>query len=190
MDMGSDSTSLNDIAMMGRNDDPAEMRMPDESQLDDEIRDFMAEGYIMGADCFGFRAKVYADRLMEFVKDEYRDYLYYTTLSRRAATASSKRLFRSLAADELRHSKRFAAAYFLITGKRYTPTPTSVEPVVVPAAFIQALRERYLAESRDAVKYRMFARQTNDRCLKRIALSTSDDERRHAQDILGLIQEM
>jgi rubrerythrin len=181
-----DVTSLTDTSS-GNVSDP---QLPDQSVLNQELRDFLSEGYIMSADCFGSSSTQYADRLMEFVNDEYSDHLYYQTLSRKAAASGTRKLFKSIAADELLHSKRFAAAYFLITGKRYFPTRTSIEPVVVPASYIQALRDRYLAESRDAVKYRTFAQQTSDRCLKRIAEATSNDEKQHAQDILELIQKM
>jgi rubrerythrin len=127
---------------------------------------------------------------MEFINDEFSDHLYYMILSRKSPTPNSKMLFKNIAADELRHAKRYAAAYFLITGKRYFPTSDSIEPVVVPPSYIQALRQRYLAESRDAVKYRMFAQQANDRCLKKIALATSEDEKQHARSIMELIQSM
>lgn len=165
-------------------------QMPDDRMMDEEMRNFMAEGYIMGADCFGVNSRRYADRLMEFINDEYSDSIYYSILARRAPNNRARRLFRSFSDDELRHAKRFAAAYFLITGKRYFPTRSSIEPVKVPPVYEQALRQRYLSESRDAVKYQMFARQTNDRCLKRIAVSTSIDEKNHAQSILELIQEI
>ncbi|HEX2937898.1 MAG TPA: ferritin-like domain-containing protein [Ruminiclostridium sp.] len=164
------------------------MRMPDEDSMDDDMRRFMADGYIMGRNCFGSDSSQYADRLMEFINDEFSDHLYYSQLSRRSPTQYARKLFREMSADELRHSRRFAAAYFLITGKRYFPTRNTVEPVTVPPIFIQALRQRYLAESRDAVKYRMFAQQTRDLCLRRIAMNTSDDERRHAQEIMELLQ--
>lgn len=153
------------------------------------MNDF-ADSRIMGRDCFGSNSKQYADKLMEFINDEYRDSMYYNILSRRSQSASTRRLFREIANDELKHARRFAAAYFLITGKRYFPTRQTVEPVNVPQSFLQALRERYLAESRDVVKYRMFAQQTADRCLRRIALETADDERDHAEDIMELIQQM
>ena len=164
--------------------------MPDESLLDEETRNFLAEGNIMGKDCFGSNSKQYADRLMEFINDEFRDSMYYNILARRSQNSGTRRMFKRIAADELRHSRRFAAAYFLITGKQYYPTRNTVEPVNVPQSFIQALRERYLAESRDVVKYRMFAQQSVDRCLRQMALMTSDDERRHAESIMELIQDM
>lgn len=185
MDISDGMNNLNNM------DGVADIRMmPDEKSMDEETRQFMADGYIMGSDCFGNGSKQYADRLMEFINDEFSDHLYYTILSGRSKTAYARRLFKEIAADELRHSKRYAAAYFLITGKRYFPNRNSIEPVVVPQSYIQALRERYLAESRDAVKYRMFAQQIRDRCLKKIALATSEDEKRHAQNIMELIQTM
>lgn len=163
-------------------------QMPDGRMMDEEMRNFMAEGYIMGADCFGVNSRRYADRLMEFINDEYADSIYYSILAQRAPDNRARRIFRNFSADELRHAKRFAATYFLITGKRYFPTKTTIEPVKVPPVYEQALRQRYLSESRDAVKYQMFARQISDRCLKRIAVSTSIDEKKHAQTILELIQ--
>lgn len=167
-----------------------QMPLPDDSMLDDETRQYLAEGYIMGRDCFGADSKQYADTLMEYVSDEYSDYLYYQTLARRAPTNSARRLFRAISEDEQRHAKRFAAAYFLITGKRYFPTRTTLEPVQVPSSYIQALRQRYLAESRDAMKYRTFAQNSRDRCLQIMALQTADDEKRHAQEIMQLIQSL
>ncbi|CDZ24269.1 hypothetical protein CCDG5_1152 [[Clostridium] cellulosi] len=175
--------SMNDVKIMSDI-----MRMPDEDSMDEDMRRFMADGYIMGKTCFGSDSTQYADRLMEFVNDEFSDYLYYIQLSKRAPTQSARRIFRQFSEDEIGHARRFAAAYFLITGKRYFPTRNSVEPVVVPPLYIQALRQRYLAESRDAVKYRLFSQHTRDLCLKKIAVDTSEDERKHAQKLMELLQ--
>jgi rubrerythrin len=188
MDMGGDSFRNMDAYQDMRG--VADPDMPDDSSMDDDMRQFMAEGYIMGRSCFGSGSKQYADSLMEFINDEYSDHIYYQILSRRSPTANSRRIFKQMSDDELRHSKRFSAVYFLITGKRYFPTRSTLEPVIVPPVYIDALRQRYIAESRDAVKYRMFAQQVNDRCLQRIAMSTSDDEKRHAQEIMELIQSL
>jgi rubrerythrin len=182
---------------MGYMDPPMSPQMQPQSgmgymdpPMSPEMQQFMEQGYLMGPNCFGSDSQRYANLLMEYINDEYRDYMYYTTLSRRAPTASGRRVFRNISGDEMKHARRWASAYFLITGKRYFPTRTTVEPVNVPSNYSQALRERYMAESRDAVKYRQFAASTTDRCLKRMATDTSDDERQHAQDILTLIQNM
>ena len=156
-------------------------------RTDDELQLFMEQGYLMGPNCFSRESQAYAGRLMEYINDEYRDHLTYTTLTRRAPTSAARNIFRNLAADELRHARQFASAYFLITGKRYFPDRRTVTAPPMPP-YSQALRERYIAESRDAVKYRQFARETADRCLRRMAIDTSNDELHHAQQILSLIQ--
>ena len=166
------------------------MDPPAGNAMSPEMQQFMEQGYLMAPNCFGDDAQKYADILMEYINDEYRDHMYYKILSRRAPTNNARRIFRSIAGDEMKHARRWAAAYFLITGKRYFPTRSTVEHVSVPSNYNTALRDRYIAESSDAVKYRQFAAGTTDRCLKRMATETSNDERQHAQDILGLIQKM
>lgn len=154
---------------------------------DAEMQDFMEQGYLMGPNCFGRDARMYAERMMEYINDEYKDHLTYLALARRAPSAQARTILRNIAADEMRHARRWAAAYFLITGKRYFPERGSMEAAPI-ASYSQALRERYLAESQGAVQYRRFARETNDRCLRRLATEASNDERQHAQHILELIQ--
>lgn len=173
-----------------QNQDYSAPVMPAGGTTSPEMQQFLEQGYLMGPNCFGRDSQAYGNQLLEYINDEYHDYLYYTALTRRAPTAGGRRLFRNIANDEMKHARRWAAAYFLITGKRYFPTRADVPPVTVPANFNTALRDRYMAESRDAIKYRQFASQTSDLCLKRMAIDTSDDERQHAQDILRLIQNM
>jgi len=188
-DYGMDNMS---VGVMSQNVQNMNMPIdpPQENAMNEDMKNFLAEGYLMGPDCFGTASQIYAQQLMEYINDEYRDYLYYTILSKRSISANARRIFRNIAADELKHSRRFASAYFLITGKRYLPTRSTVNPIIVPASYNQALRDRYIAESKDAVKYRQFASSTTDRCLKRMAMDTSNDERSHAHEILALIQGM
>lgn len=157
---------------------------------DAELRRFMDEGYLMGPGCFDKDSQTYAKQLMEYINDEFHDHIYYVTLARRAPTQTARRIFHEMAEDELRHARQWAAAYFLITGKRYFPTRNTIGPVNVPSNYSDALRERYMEEGRSALEYRRFASSVSDRCLRRMALETSDDERRHAQEIMRLIQHM
>lgn len=140
--------------------------------------------------CYGKSSEKYLQQLLEFINDEYRDYLYYNVLARKAPSGNARRVFRNIARDELAHARKFAAAYFLISGKRYMPTQATVEPVNVPSTYNQALRDRYLAEISDARKYRDFANAVDDSCLKALALRISEDEQQHAQLILEIIQTM
>lgn len=163
---------------------------PAGSDTDAELKRFMDEGYLMGPGCFDKDSQTYAKQLLEYINDEFHDHIYYMILSKRAPTQTARRMFRDMAEDELRHARQWAAAYFLITGKRYFPTRNSIGPVNVPSNYLAALRERYIEEGKSALEYRRFASAVSDKCLRRMALETSDDERRHAQEIMRLIQHM
>lgn len=129
-----------------------------------------------------------ADRMMEYINDEYRDYLYYNELSKRARKATEKRMFKLIAAEELLHARHFAAAYFIITGKRFFPSRSSVEKVELPESYIQALRERYIEERKTEEKYRAFSGETNDGSISKMAYEAGEDEHSHAEQILGVIK--
>jgi rubrerythrin len=140
--------------------------------------------------CYGKQTEKYAPQIKEFIVDEYRDSLYYNILSQKSPSQSTKRIFSNISKDELRHSKKWGAAYFLITGERYIPMRAHIQPIVVPSSYSQALRERYIAESSDVIKYRNFAASVNDLCLKKLATDISEDEQQHANLILDIIQGM
>ncbi len=131
----------------------------------------------------------YADTLKEFIMAELLDSRYYTILSQKAPNKETTRIFKNMANDEYKHAKRFAAAYFLITGKTYFPSYNELPPVIVPS-YKEALRDRYMAQSKDAIKYPLFAAQTTDPCLKHMAIKTGNDEEKHAEIIYELIENL
>lgn len=139
------------------------------------------------ARCYGEESMPYADTIKEFIRDELLDSRYYSILATKSPTKEAAKIFGKMSADELRHARRFSAAYYLITGKTYFPTYNELPPVIVPAYKV-ALRERYKAESRDSVKYPDFAAMVNDPCLKRLANNTGKDEEKHAEEIYTLIE--
>jgi rubrerythrin len=140
--------------------------------------------------CYGKESEKYAPQIKQFINSEYRDSLYYNILSQKSQKVSAKRVFSNISRDELRHSKKWDTAYFLITGERYIPSRANIEPVVVPTSYSQALRQRYIDESSDVLKYRNFAASVDDRCLKKLATDISDDELQHANLILDIMQSM
>lgn len=139
--------------------------------------------------CFGEGSMQYADTLKEYIRDELSDSRYYSILSQKAPNKEASRIFKNMANDEYKHAKRFATAYFLITGKIYFPSYNELPLVIVPP-YREALRERYFAQSKDAVKYPKFAAQTNDPCLKKLAINTGKDEEKHAENIYELIEDL
>jgi rubrerythrin len=143
------------------------------------------------ANCYGKQSEKYAPQIKQFINSEYRDYLYYNILSQKSPKASAKRILSNISADEFRHSKKWGTAYFLITGERYIPSRANIEPVVVPTSYAQALRQRYLDETSDVLKYKNFAASVyNDQCLKKLATDISDDELQHANLILDIMHSM
>jgi rubrerythrin len=143
------------------------------------------------ARCYGRESEKYAPQIKQFINGEYRDSLYYNILSRKSPTAKAKRIFSNISRDELHHSKKWRTAYFLITGERYIPSRANIEPIVVPSLYSKALRERYIDESADIIKYRNFAASVdNDICLKKLATDISDDEFQHANLILDIMHNM
>lgn len=139
--------------------------------------------------CFGEESKKYAETLKEYIRDELSDSQYYTILATKAPNNEAAKTMRRLAADELRHARRFSVALFLITGETFFPPIRELPPVIVPP-YKQALRERYFAESKDAVKYPRFAEQVSDPCLKRLAIDTGKGEEEHARIILEMLEMM
>ncbi|MPM15076.1 hypothetical protein SDC9_61442 [bioreactor metagenome] len=134
--------------------------------------------------CLGEESEVYAEQLQGFICDELRDYRCYQALARRS-DAFSARVLSGLAADEHRHAKRLAAAYFLITGIRYWPEHLPIPPV---RNYYTALRQRFAGEQQGAAEYSAAAEQVNDTCLRDLYLELAEDEARHAQMIRSTLE--
>lgn len=151
-------------------------------------RYFMEQGHLMDPKCFDQNSARYSRQIIDFINGEFSDSIYYKNLSKKARTPNAKKTLLRISADEARHSKMLSGVYFLITGKRYTPTTAIVPPPTIPASYMQALRERYIEESQGALSYFRFAQTVDDVCLKKVAQNLGEDERRHAQEIMELIQ--
>jgi rubrerythrin len=123
--------------------------------------------------------------LQTLITDELRDSRYYEALSKRVRDPKTSRMFMQFSRDELRHARRFSAAYYIMTKTPYFP---QMETPIIPP-YREALRERYLAESRDVIKYGRLAAETDDPCLKQLYMQARDDEAMHAREIFELLQE-
>lgn len=165
------------------------MAVAEEAQeMDPDTQAFMAQGYMMNPRCFGQNSARYGPQLIDFINDEYRDYKTYASMAAHAPSAEARRTLRRTSGEELRHGKMFSTAYFIITGKKYTPG-ADVRGERNDASFSQQLRERYIAEINGAMEYRRFAQQVTDPCLQRMAAQAADDERRHAGEIMELLRD-
>lgn len=137
--------------------------------------------------CLGQGSAMYAALLREMIDGETEDWRIYQSLARRAGN-NATRLLSSLAADERRHAKRLAAAYFLITGERYQP-PGQHAPRPTPD-LMTGLREQFIQEQREASAYQGAAAETTDPCLRQLYEELGQEEAMHARMIRNLLEQM
>lgn len=136
--------------------------------------------------CMGPAARDDLGVVEEFLRDELADAQTYRHLAALAPTPDGKRLMRALAAEEAKHAKTLRAAYYLITGRTYDVTV--VLPPQPRLPWRDRLRERYHAETRAGESYARAARETPDRCLKKLFARLSQDEYRHAERLRELLE--
>lgn len=135
--------------------------------------------------CMGTAALESLEVLQGFIREELADRRTYLFLARRAPTAEARQMFRAIASDEGRHTRRLLAAVYLITGERYCPA--ICYPPLRCDGYCAALRERYHEEVCGGFNYRRASQETLDPCLQQLLLAFSQDEYRHANAMLCLL---
>lgn len=137
--------------------------------------------------CLGRGSEQYAALLREMIDGETEDMRTYQALARRAGGAGA-RMLGTMAADERRHAKRLATAYFLITGERYqSPNQNGSRP---PMDLMTGLREQFIQEQRGSSAYQGAAQETTDPCLRQMYQELSREEAAHARMIRNLLEQM
>ncbi|MCI9311326.1 MAG: hypothetical protein HFF51_09495 [Lawsonibacter sp.] len=107
-------------------------------------------------------------------------------MTRRASGACARALA-VLACDHRSAFRRLSAAYFLITGRRYTPrcaAPT------LPASLPLALRQQFLWEQQWEQQNKQSAQATADPCLRELYLELAQEGAYHAGTIRSLLEQM
>lgn len=137
--------------------------------------------------CLGRSCAVYGALLREMIDGETEDWRLYQALARKA-NGSGARVLGTLAADERRHAKRLATAYFLITGERYQAQGQGGGRPVPD--LMNSLREQFIQEQRGAAAYQGAAEETTDQCLRQLYQELSEDENLHARLIRSLLEQM
>lgn len=137
--------------------------------------------------CLGQASARYAPLLQEMIEGESEDWRLYQALARRAA-GSGARMLGSMAADERRHVRRLAAAYFLITGERcQAQGQQGSRPV---PELMTGLREQFIQEQREAAAYQGAAAETADPCLQQLYRELAQEEQMHARLIRSLLEQL
>ena len=138
-------------------------------------------------DCLGEGAMADVPRLEEMARHALEDARVYQALGRRAGGAAARALA-GMAADARRQAKRLAAAYFLITGRRWQGTPVDAERM--EQDMMQTLRRQYMAQQRGAVSAQTAAQETSDPCLRQLYEELAREKQTHARMIRGLLEQM
>lgn len=137
--------------------------------------------------CYGEGSMKYAPNLLEFIYAEYSDYRYYMNMYEKCRCMEKKRIFKAIADDEFRHSNLFMSAYFLITGKRFSPSTNHRAENTCRESLPECLRERYFEELGGSQEYANFAKDVDDDCLKQLLMEISEDEKEHSMMIMDII---
>lgn len=135
--------------------------------------------------CMGAAAMGMSEALQGFIEDELADRRYYMAFSCQGP-GWARQTLRDTAEDEGGHARRLMAAYYLITGQCYQPA-VSCERICV-GQLCPALRDRYHAEACGALNYAQAADATTDPCLAKLLNELSEDEYRHAERMLVLLE--
>lgn len=135
--------------------------------------------------CMGTEAEQSVEVLQGFVREELTNRRGCLLLARRAPTANARRVFQALAVEAEQHARRLLAALYLITGERYAPA--LCYPPRVGGDYWSALRARYHDAACGGFNYRRAAQEALDPCLQQLLMELSEEEYRHARQIMELL---
>ena len=120
-----------------------------------------------------------------FLEDELAGRRYAMALASGVRQQSMVRLLRRIAAEKLAAAQELCAAYYLITGTRYTPA-VSVERLCwedLP----KALRACYHQEACNGFNYQRAADGTTDICLQKLLIRLGEQAYRRAEEVQALL---
>jgi rubrerythrin len=123
-------------------------------------------------------------RLIEYIRDETSDSLYYLELANEAPDGRAKELFSEFSRDEAGHAANFRQVYRQITGME--AVIGTVAPPKIPP-YCEAIKARIMAESGDLVKYGTEFTNACDRELANLFYITSLVEGRHGMRLATLL---
>ena len=126
----------------------------------------------------------WAGPMVTFLMDEHADVQYYQKMARQYPARNT--VFSNLAAEEMHHAKRLAAALFLRGGIRIPPSQK--QRLFSLPEYCDVLRIRILAEQKGEAAYRAAAQTAPDEALRQLYIELAEDERRHGQILHKLLE--
>lgn len=136
--------------------------------------------------CMDAAAQQEIDMIRGFIEEELADRRGYMAYANAAPNQNARQIMLHLAMEEGGHARKLMGVYYLITGQGYRPD-VSVGKVRIPS-WRELLRLRYHEETCGGLNYLRAAEETDDECLREIFKKLSEDEYRHARQILSLLE--
>lgn len=136
--------------------------------------------------CLGEASKGDVNRLKELMTLAKTGALAGRALARRSNGPTAKAMS-VLAQDHRSAFRRLSAAYFLITGKRYTPQCAAP---LLPAFLPLALRQQFAWEQQWELKNNQAAQATADPCLRALYQELAQEGAFHAGAIRSILEQM
>lgn len=147
------------------------------------------EGALPGAEqnpcCMGTAAQESLVVLEGFIEEELAGCHCCQSLSGKVRAANAARLLRRIAAEKRQDARDLCAAYFLITGRQYTPAITIEHRCWENQA--QALRSCYHQEACNGFNYQRAADGTTDFCLQKLLTRLGERAYRRAEEVQALL---
>ena len=135
--------------------------------------------------CMGAAAVQSIEVLKGFVCEELAARQTYLSLARCVPSCHARRVLCAMAADEERHARQLSAAIYLATGEPYCPRVCAER--TRGGGYCAVLRQLYHEETCGGCRYFRAGEETTDYCLEQMFSAMSQDEYRHARQLMGLV---
>ena len=166
-------------------EDPYPMEDNANTQMSAQDSELTLPGAEANPCCMGSEAMELLAVLEGYIEEELEDRRRYLALSRQAPSWARQTL-RDMAEEENGHARRLMAARYLITGQPYRPN--LVCGVFCPGRWAEELRRSYHEEACGGLNYARTADGTTDVCLVKLLNELSEDEYRHAERLMALLE--
>lgn len=148
-----------------------------------------AESQLPGAEmnpcCMGTQARESLGVLGGFIDEELAERQYCLALCRRVQNARAAHLLRRIASEKQCAAREMCTAYYLITGRRYTPAITLEQ--MQWDSLAQALRSCYHQEACNGFNYARAAEETIDSCLQKLLTKLSQQSYKRADEVMCVL---
>ena len=166
-------------------EDPYPMEDNANTQMSAQDSELTLPGAEANPCCMGSEARELLAVLEGYIEEELEDRRRYLALSRQAPSWARQTL-RDMAEEENGHARRLMAARYLIAGQPYRPN--LVCGVFCPGRWAEELRRSYHEEACGGLNYARTADGTTDVCLVKLLNELSEDEYRHAERLMTLLE--